>query len=162
MAEIAPGSQAPRVLLTDFDGKDLNIPGRSRLTLLTVFKASCPTCEWALPYVQRLHEKTSGGALEVMGVAEDDRATALEFAEETGLTFPIALESDPWPVANGYGLSTVPTMFLIDESGEILLSSPGFSKDDLLDVARRAAELDGEEPADPFDGDTTVPAFRPG
>jgi len=161
MAELVPGTKAPPATLPRLSGGEVALPGSSPLTLLAFYKASCPTCRWAAPFVQSLHAKTKGGSLAVVGVAEDDEDTARQFADELGLDFPIAVETEPWAVSTSYGLATVPTFFLVDNEGEILLTSPGFARDDLREVARRAAELSGGEPADPFDG-ADVPPFRPG
>ena len=74
----------------------------------------------------------------------------------------MSVESAPWNTSVSYGLSTVPTLFLVDADGEVLFSSPGLSRDDLLEAANRAAALSGGEPANPFPEDAKIPPFRPG
>lgn len=147
------------VRLPGLAGGEIPIPGDAPLTLLVFFKSSCPTCRWALPFVQALHEHAAG--LTVVGVAEDDEDEARELADELGLTFPIALESAPWSVSAAWDLTTVPTVFLVEDE-TVTIVSPGFSRDDLLFVARRAAARSRGAPVDPFGGDTTIPIFRPG
>jgi peroxiredoxin len=113
-----------------------------------------------LPFVRNLQEKAPAG-FHVLGVAQDDETVARAFAEVLGLEFPIALEGAPWPVSASYGLVTVPTFFLVDRSGEILLTSPGLARDELRDVGRRAAALGGAPAIDPIH-DADLPAFVPG
>lgn len=161
MTELVAGATAPAFTLPRLGGGEVRVPS-ARLTLLVFAKSSCPTCRWALPYFQALHERTENGALAVIGVVQDDVATEQAFAEELALTYPIALEGSPWDLAVAYGVTTVPTFFLLDESGTVRLNSPGFSRDDLLEVARAAAELDGGDPASPFPEGEEIPAFRPG
>lgn len=160
MSEVGPGQRAPSFRLPSLGGVAVAVPGGSPLTLLVFYKASCPTCEWALPFVQALHERADG--LAVVGVASDAEDEARAFAEKLGLTFPVGVESEPWDVSAAYALTTVPTLFLVGESGKVLLTSPGFSRDDFLEVARRAAERSGGAPADPFPEGAEIPAFRPG
>jgi peroxiredoxin len=155
------GAQAPPFTLPARGGGKLSAPEPGRLTCLVFYKASCPTCRWALPFFGELHERTKGGALSIVGVAQDTPEEAETFAAELGLGFPIAVEPEPWSTSARYELKTVPTTFLVDGEGRVLVKSAGFSRDDLHEVARRAAEADGAEPADPFAG-ASVPAFRPG
>ncbi len=166
MSELAAGSPAPAFTLPRLSGGVVEFPptscaGAPPLSLLVFFKSSCPTCRWALPFFERLH-RGAGGSLRVLGVAEDEADDALAFAAALSLTFPIALESEPWPVSAAYGLTTVPTAFLVDAAGTIARISAGFSRDDLLEIAALAAQSTGALPASPFPEGADVPAFRPG
>lgn len=160
MPEIAPGAAAPTARLPGLRGGEIRVPGGVGLTLLAFYKGACPTCRWAMPFVQSLHDRAAG--LHVIGVASDDAGHARAFAKELGLTFPIAIESAPWETSGAYGLTTVPTLFLVEAGGEVVVTSPGFARDDFLDIAKRAAEISGGEPADPFPEGEAVPVFRPG
>jgi peroxiredoxin len=161
VSSLVSGDAAPAFDLPALGGGKVAGPAKSGLTWLVVYKHSCPTCRWALPYYQALHEKAGGGSLRVVGVAEGSPEETEAQAAELGVTFPVGLEADPYPVSASYDLSTVPTCFLIDAEGRVELTSIGFSRDDLQEAARRAAEVDGGEPADLFGGEE-VPAFRPG
>jgi peroxiredoxin len=161
MEAVGPGDPAAAAELPCLGGGTVELPGGAPLTLLVFYKASCPTCRWALPFVQALHERAHG--LTVVGIAsEDDVDEAAAFAAELGLTFPIGLESAPWEVSAAYGLTTVPTLFLIDGAGRVKRVSPGFAKEDFLAAAAEAAALHGGAPADPFPEGAAVPEFRPG
>jgi len=161
--ELAPGEIAPSFTLSRLDGPGtIAGPSLGALTLLIFAKASCPTCRWAMPYVQRLHEETKGGSLAVVGIVQDDADTERAVAAELGLTFLLAHEEAPWSTADAYGLTTVPTFFLVDGSGRTLVASAGFARDELVDIARRAADLDGGPPASPFPEGEDVPVYRPG
>jgi hypothetical protein len=60
---------------------------------------------------------------------------------EYGVTFP-ALLDDPagYVVSNAYGLTNVPSWFLIAQDGEIKISSVGWVRTDVEDLNRRMAE----------------------
>jgi thiol-disulfide isomerase/thioredoxin len=137
----------------------LTLPGSAPLNFLAFFKSTCPTCATALPFVRALHERAPE-RLRVLGVAQDEEPAAQALAEVLGLEFPIGLESVPWNVSASYGLVTVPTFFLVNAEGEILVTSPGLARDELREIGRRAADAGGE-PIDPI-LDPELPAFVPG
>ena len=100
MTEFAAGAEAPRFTLPGRSGGDVAVPGDAPLTFLVVYKASCPTCRWALPLVQSLHEKVEG--ISVVGVASDTAEDTEAFAAELGLDVelePLRPQSAARPVA---------------------------------------------------------------
>jgi hypothetical protein len=137
----------------------VTLPGAASLNFLAFFKSTCPTCATALPFVRALHERAPAG-FRVVGIAQDEEPAASALADVLGLAFPIGLESVPWGVSASYGLVTVPTFFLVNGRGEILVTSPGLARDELRDMGRRAADVGGE-PIDPI-LDPELPAFVPG
>ncbi|MCA9750627.1 MAG: redoxin domain-containing protein [Gemmatimonadetes bacterium] len=161
MSELAAGTKAPAFSLPGLGGGNVGVPTGASLTCVVVFKSSCPTCRWALPYFQALHAGTKNGPLAVIGIAEDEPAEARALAEDLALDFPIALEGEPWATSEAYECITVPTMFLLDGDDRVILTSPGFARDDMIEVARRTAEIAGGDPFDPFGG-KDMPPFRPG
>ena len=67
-----------------------------------------------------------------------------------------------YPASNAYGLTSVPTVFLIDADGTVRVSSTGFVKDDLERIAADLAERQRISPAPLFKANESVPAIRPG
>jgi len=122
--------------------------------LLAFFKVSCPVCQFTFPFLERI---ASSGSLRVFGVSQDDAKASGRFAKEFGVTFPMLLdqESAGYPASNAFGVSTVPTLFLIDASGVVALSSEGFLKRDLADLGRRAG-------VEAFRQDEYVPEWKAG
>jgi peroxiredoxin len=161
VSSLGAGDRAPAYRLPQVGGGTLSGPEVGVLTCLVVVKSTCPTCVWALPFFQTLHARTAGGSLRVVAITEDTAEVAAALVAELGITFPVGIEGDPWPVSAAYDLSAVPTFFLVGRDGRIELTSVGFARDDLHAIARRAAEEDGGEPADPFEGQE-VPVYRPG
>jgi hypothetical protein len=67
-----------------------------------------------------------------------------------------------YPASNAYGLTSVPTIFMIDTDGTVRVSSMGFVRDDLERLAAELAERRKITPAALFGTNETVPANRPG
>ena len=58
MAALNPGTVAPDFTLQAMDGKRFSLFETldQGPVLAVFFKISCPTCQYALPFLQRLHE----------------------------------------------------------------------------------------------------------
>jgi peroxiredoxin len=100
--------------------------------LLAFFKISCPVCQFAMPYAERLFQAAKGKKVTIIGVSQDVEKSTAAFMREYRLTLPIALDdTNSYPASNAYGLTTVPTFFLINPTGEIEISSAGWSREEV-------------------------------
>ena len=97
-----------------------------------------------------------------MGISQDDAQATKSFASEYGVTFPVVLDEDGYPVSNAYGLTNVPTIFLIETDGKVKVSSMGFDKKHLETIAAQLAERRKIALAPLFRPDEVVPANKPG
>lgn len=106
--------------------------------LLAVYKASCPTCQLTLPFLTRLE----GGSFQIFAVSQDSPSIADCFAREFDAPLPVLFDraEDNYPASNAWGVTHVPTMFLLQPGGEVAWSSVGFFKRELLDLAARAGK----------------------
>ncbi len=71
-------------------------------------------------------------------------------------------DENGYVVSNAYGLTSVPTIFLIDTDGTVKVSSMGFDKKDLETIAAHLAERKKISRAPLFLPDEVVPANKPG
>jgi|HubBroStandDraft_3_1064219.scaffolds.fasta_scaffold132641_2 peroxiredoxin len=125
--------------------------------LLAFFKSTCPVCQMTLPFLERIHKGRAPGSLEIYGVSQDDVETTQEFAGEFGISFPILLDTEEsgYPASNAYGLSHVPSLFLVGRDGTIARSMEGFNKKEFLELA-------GQAGVNPFRPDENVPEWKAG
>jgi peroxiredoxin len=131
--------------------------------LLAFFKSSCPVCQFALPYVERLFQAYGNRNASVVAVSQDDVATTKAFAKEFRLTLPIALDDTArYPVSNAYGLTNVPTLFLVRPSGEIEISCVGWSRQDVEQMGRELAQAGQSTPVPIIHKGEAVPDFKAG
>jgi peroxiredoxin len=105
------------------------------------FKKSCPVCQYALPFLERVFQANRAADITVLGVSQDKASDTRAFLREYGVTFPVALD-DPanYKVSNAYGLTNVPTIFYVAPDGEIETSCVGWSKADVEAINRKLAE----------------------
>jgi peroxiredoxin len=165
MTHIVAGNMAPGFSLKSLDNKEysLNALLERGPVVAGFFKISCPVCQFTFPFLERLYKRYGGDGVTFLGISQDDAKSTNKFAKEYGLTFPILLDEESgYAVSNGYGLTSVPTTFLIDTDGAVKVSSMGFDKKDLEKIAGELAEHKKTSLAPLFRPDEVVPANKPG
>lgn len=105
--------------------------------LLAFFKISCPVCQMTFPFLERIH---TAGAVRIFGISQNDADDTREFNQEFGVTFPTLLDSEDngFPASNNYGISSVPTMFLVEPGGKISNVIEGWRKREMETLAAPA------------------------
>lgn len=129
--------------------------------ILAFYKVSCPVCQLALPFLERMYLHY-GDELGVLGISQDDREATLDFCRDFGLTFPALLDERGYPVSNAFGLTNVPTIYLLTAEAVVESYCVGFDKAVLEEMNRRVAERLGATPAEVFRPGELVPDFQPG
>jgi peroxiredoxin len=164
MTHIVAGKIAPGFSLKGLDGKEYSLGALIERgpVVAAFFKISCPVCQFTFPFLERLHQRYGGDGVTFLGVSQDDARSTKEFVSEYGVTFPMVLDEKGYPVSNAYGLTSVPTILLIEPDGTVRVSSAGFDKKDLETIARELAERRRIAPAALFRPDEKVPANKPG
>jgi peroxiredoxin len=105
--------------------------------LLAFYKVSCPVCQLTFPYLERLSASES---LQVIGISQDDEGSTREFNQRFGVTFPTLLDQskEGYPASNAYGITAVPSLFLVEPGGNISKSFSGFAKRDMEALGQHA------------------------
>jgi len=153
---LAAGTPAPDFRLTLLDGgeatrHDLIARGPA---LLAFFKVSCPVCQLTLPFLERIR---LAGRLPVYAVSQNDARDTRDFHRRFGLSLPTLLDSEEagFTVSNVFGISSVPTLFLVEADGSLARVIEGWSKSEI----ERLGELAGVKPFRPSD---SVPEWKAG
>jgi peroxiredoxin len=165
MAALTAGTKAPDFELKAMDGRRFVL--HEELThgpvVLAFFKVSCPICQYAFPFLERLERAYGHRGVRLIGVSQDDPRHTAAFTKEFGITFPVLLdERDAYPVSNAYGLTNVPSLFWIAQDGKIEVSSVGWVKADFTEISRKMAESGKIAPAKLFKAGEDVRDFRAG
>ena len=165
MAALDPGTTAPDFTLPGLDGKQFSLSEALARgpVLAAFFKISCPTCQYAFPFLQRIYEAYGNAAVTILGISQNEKRDTGAFIKEYGITFPVLLDdTTSYPVSNAYGLTNVPTFFWIAQDGEIEISSVGWIRKDLEELNQRAAQASSEAIKPLFRPDEQVADFRAG
>lgn len=180
MPALEAGAKAPPVKLPTVSSGTFDLAEALKRgpVALAFFKVSCPVCQLAFPYLERLHranvDHTSPDSkLQLVGVSQDSKRDTESFMKEYGITFPIALEeTSKYAVSNAYGLTNVPTVFVIAPQviapqviapdGMVEMSSVGWYKQDIEALNNRMAQTAGKPPRPVFKPGEDVPEFKAG
>jgi peroxiredoxin len=165
MAALTAGTKAPGISLATLGGKPFSLQNALKKgpVLAAFFKVSCPVCQYAFPYLERLHKAHGDQKITIVGISQDDKRNTAAFLKEYGVTFPTLLD-DPngYAVSNAYGLTNVPTWFLIGQDGEIEISSVGWVKQEIEDLNRKLADVQKSPIPQVFKPGEEVRDFRAG
>ncbi len=164
MTTILANATAPAFALRALDGKEYSLETLLKRgpVVAAFFKISCPVCQFAFPFLERLFRRYGEDGVTFVGISQDDARATKEFCKEYGVTFPALIDESGYPVSNAYGLTNVPTVFLVDTDGTVKVSSVGFDKKDLETIAKELAEHKRMAPAVLFRPDEVVPDHKPG
>jgi peroxiredoxin len=165
MAALSAGTQAPEISLPSLEGSQFSLQEALKRgpVLAAFFKISCPTCQYTFPFLERLHKNYGGQKITVIGISQNNDRDTKAFLKEFGITFPTLLD-DPkaYAVSNAYGLTNVPSLFLIGQDGKIEISSVGWIKQEIEDINRKLAAAQQTPPRPLFEPGEQVHDFRAG
>lgn len=165
MPALAAGSSAPDFTLPAMDGKQFNLKDvLSRgPVVLAFFKVSCPVCQFAFPYLERIYKSHRNQSVRIIGVSQNNLKDTTAFMKEYGISFPVVLDNTKsYPVSNAYGLTNVPSVFYIAADGTIEVSSVGWVRKEIEEINRKIAELAENKPVVIFHPGESIPDFRAG
>jgi peroxiredoxin len=162
---LSAGVRAPDFTLSTVDGRQVSLHHlfKKGPVVLAFFKIGCPVCQYAFPYFERMYQANRDANVNFLGISQDDAKKTAAFMEQFGVTFPVALD-DPknYAVSNAYGLTNVPTLFYIDPSGEIEVSSVSWSKADVEAVNQKLASLRRQPTPTLWHKGEEIREYRPG
>jgi peroxiredoxin len=155
-AMLEAGVRAPSFELKSLTGEKRSLEDilSKGPALLAFYKISCPVCQFTFPYLERL---AAGSALQIVGISQDDDNATKGFNQRLGVTFPTLLDQskEHYPASNAYGITSVPSLFLVEKDGGIARVFSGFSKRDFEAVGERAG-------VKPFRPEDSVPEWKAG
>lgn len=164
MTNIVAGNIAPAFSLKSLDNQKYSLQAALERgpVVAAFFKISCPVCQFTFPFLERLYKRYGSSDVTFLGISQDDTRATRNFASEYAVTFSLLLDENDYPVSNAYGLTNVPTIFLIDPDGKVKVSSMGFDKSDLETIARELAERRKIALTPLFRPDEVIPSNKPG
>lgn len=165
MATLGPGNKAPSIDAPTLDGGRFSLEEAQKQAPVVVafFKVGCPTCQYTFPFLDRLHRAYPDGKVRVVGVSQDDAAATREFNKSFGVSFPVALDdTKKYPASRAFGLTLVPSLFVVSPDGTIAQSSIGWVKEEFEQINRHLAKSAGQSPAAIFRPGESVQDFKAG
>jgi len=139
---LEPGATAPGFVARDTDGAGFpfEVENQKYPYLLVFWSVFCEPCRLQLAADQILYDKYRDAGLRVAAIALDGeplRSVVVGFVRQEGYTFQVVLDEfddrQNFRVAEAYGVSGMPSTFLVDRGGRIVFSRTGLVKTEELE-----------------------------
>jgi peroxiredoxin len=161
---VQAGQKAPLFALRDAAGNQYSLAEELRKgpVVVAFFKISCPVCQFTFPFLERLFKAYGDSTASFLAVSQDDALDTREFCVEYGVTFPAVIDDEQYTASNLYGLTNVPSIFLIAPDGTVKATAIGFDKANLEKISVELAAVTKKTRATLFRPGESVPALKPG
>lgn len=119
---------APEIALKTIDGKQFSLKSlRGKYVVVDFWASWCPDCRKDAPNVVAMYNKFHKKGVEFVGVSFDTKSEAWKSAVEK-LGIPYTQVSDmknmrESPVALAYNIKWIPTVYVIDPEGKVVLAT---------------------------------------
>ena len=164
MGALSAGQNAPAFSLKTKEGKQASLAEALKKgpVLAAFLKVNCPTCQFTFPFLERLLDTYGDSNFTILGSSQNEAADTRDFCREYGIKFPVLVDEHGYPASNDFGITNVPTLFLISPQGRIEKTSVGFVKADLETLAAEAAKASGKSALPLFKPGEVIPDSKPG
>jgi peroxiredoxin len=132
---LAGGEPTPGFELSRLDGGSVSFPAdlEGRIVAIRFWADWCPFCESEMRSIEPLYRAYKERGLRVLAVnVRQGRETAAAFIEPLGISYEVLLDVDG-AVARAYGVSALPTTFLLDGRGRLAARILGESTPDVFE-----------------------------
>ena len=112
--------------LATLDGRHVTLGDyRGRVLFINLWATWCPPCRAEMPGIEKLY-KDYGDRVAFLMIAGDSPEKVRTYIEDNGYTFPVLIQETKAPPP--LQTSSIPTTFIVDRQGNIVLQHKGASK----------------------------------
>lgn len=115
------GQPAPDFALKDASGKKISLSDyKGRVVMINFWATWCPPCRQEMPSMESLFQEYNKKGFEILAVSSDSQAEKIvkPFMEFYELTFSALMDIDG-SVHSLYGVTSIPTTYIVDKNGNI-------------------------------------------
>lgn len=120
-----------------------------KVVFLNFWATGCPPCKNEIPRIEQLYKENTNENVEIItvvnphGFLEQDEDYIKSFIKDNGITFPVLFD-DTGDVFNSYGISSIPTTFMITADGKIFGYVSGeLQKDVMMNIIDQTLDHSG-------------------
>ncbi len=115
------GFKAPNFTLKDLNGRTVSLASmRGRVVIINFWATWCGPCKVEMPSMNSLYKDLKGSGFELLAISSDVQGEKVvrPFVTQGRYTFPVLLDSS-FRVNGDYGITGIPTTFVVDKGGVI-------------------------------------------
>jgi cytochrome c biogenesis protein CcmG, thiol:disulfide interchange protein DsbE len=118
---------APELELTDTAGNPASLASyRGQVVLVNLWATWCPPCKAEMPALESFYRKHKDEGFVIVAINDGDpTADVIQFVQEYGLSFPVWLDPKYIATEQAFRTLNLPSSFVIDRNGTIVLSWVG-------------------------------------
>ncbi len=122
------GTVAPDFSLKNLEGKTVKLSDfKGKYVVIDFWASWCPDCRKDIPEVQRMYKNFHAKGVEFVGVSFDtDKTKWGDAVKKYNIEYPQVSELVKFhdtKISQAYGVKWIPSMFLIDKDGKVVLST---------------------------------------
>ena len=122
-AQLKIGAAVPEITLPNVKDSMVTLSSfKGKVVLIDFWASWCGPCRQANPFVVKLYKKYKDRGFEVFGVSIDSKKEAwIKAIKQDKIKFTQVIDNGGWnsKVAETYGISQIPTNFLLDKNGNL-------------------------------------------
>ena len=124
------------------DNKSINLAKlKGKVVYLDFWASWCDPCRKSFPWMNDMHSRYDSKEFTIIAVNLDSsKQDAKEFLQKVPANFQIAYDPDG-TVANKYNLKAMPSSYLIDKKGQLVLAHKGYRESDSTEIETRINKL---------------------
>lgn len=135
------GKMAPDFTLPNLKGDKVTLSDlKGKIVLIDFWATWCAPCRRAHPHIQKIYDEYKDKGLVVLGINNEGAETARKYMEEHGYTFSTLIDMSD-AVSARYGVSAIPSVFIIGRDGKVARHLVGFRPEESLRNALQQAGL---------------------
>jgi peroxiredoxin len=138
---------APDFSLKTLEGQEVTLASlKGKVVLIDFWATWCGPCRESIPHLVDLYKHYREKGFEVIGVSVDkgEAEVVRRFSKAMDIPYPILIASEE--VTRSYGVTALPTTFLIDREGNIQERVIGFNSRIAKELAAKVKKLTSEKP----------------
>jgi cytochrome c biogenesis protein CcmG/thiol:disulfide interchange protein DsbE len=124
---VSEDDKAPALTLQGLDGESFDLEAvvaENKVVMVNFWATWCGPCKIEMPQFEDFYERYGTRGLEILAITQEDRETVEEFLSTRSFSFPILLDPGG-SVSDLYGVSALPTTFLVGTDGKIIRTRTG-------------------------------------
>jgi thiol-disulfide isomerase/thioredoxin len=118
---------SPELQLTDVVGNPAALASyQGQVVLVNLWATWCPPCKAEMPALESFYQKHKDEGFTIVAINDGDPTPdVVQFVGDYGLTFPVWLDPEYIATEQAFKTLNLPTSFVIDRKGMIILSWVG-------------------------------------